>query len=217
MTCAPIHTLKAANAIAGTLGKPSKMPGRTYGIPARACHVGAKLAKVEGSTCSSCYAMRGNYIFRDVIKSQNTRLASITGPQWVEAMVYLIEHGVKHDNPYFRWHDSGDLQSIQHLTRICAIAALTPWCHHWLPTREASIVARYLKQGGKVPSNLVIRQSATMVNGTAPKGLGLPTSTVHAGTRPTGRLCPAPAQGNKCNDCRACWSQRVRNVSYHIH
>jgi hypothetical protein len=34
-------TLKAATEIAGTLGFPSKMPGTSYGISAKACITGA--------------------------------------------------------------------------------------------------------------------------------------------------------------------------------
>ena len=34
-------TLKEADAIHGGLGKPSKMPGDAYGIPAKYCKVGA--------------------------------------------------------------------------------------------------------------------------------------------------------------------------------
>ena len=41
------------------------------------------------------------------------RLESLKHPQWVEAMVALI-----HGEPWFRWHDSGDLQSPEHLKKI---------------------------------------------------------------------------------------------------
>ena len=33
--------------ITGTLSKPSKMPGWAYGIPAKECKVGSKLAKFQ--------------------------------------------------------------------------------------------------------------------------------------------------------------------------
>ena len=45
----------------GGLGYPSKMPGTSYGISAHDCITGAKLAKVEGSVCHGCYALKGNY------------------------------------------------------------------------------------------------------------------------------------------------------------
>lgn len=214
---------RQAKAIAGTLGYPSKMPGISYGIPAKACLTGARLALIPGSTCSNCYALeRGNYRYSSVKIAQARRLAGISHPDWVEAMVYSLtrshERGHKGRKlpPFHRWHDSGDLQSRDHLAKICAVARATPWLRHWLPTREAKIVRDFVRDGGTVPSNLVIRLSATMVDGLPPKAWPL-TSTVHHEAAPVGHLCPAPQQGNKCGSCRACWSPEVANVSYHQH
>jgi Gene product 88 len=218
-------TIKAANAIAGSLGYPSKMPGTAYGIPAQACITGSKLAKVPGSTCASCYAMRGNYIFRDVKKSQATRLAGITSPDWVEAMVTLLTAvHTKGINPktkqpldkVHRWHDSGDLQSRDHLAKICAVARATPWLRHWLPTREGMLLKGFVRDGGEIPANLVIRLSATMVDGAAPTAWPQ-TSTVHDKSDGVGERCGAPLRDNKCGPCRLCWDAAVANVSYHIH
>ncbi len=214
---------RQAKAIAGTLGYPSKMPGTSYGIPAQACKTGAKLALVEGSTCASCYALgRGNYRYSSVKTAQARRLAGISHPNWIEAMVYQLirTHASGHKGkmlpPFHRWHDSGDLQSRDHLAKICAVARATPRLRHWLPTREAKIVRGFVRDGGTIPDNLVIRLSATMVDGLPPKAWPL-TSTVHHGAAPIGHACPAPQQGNKCGSCRACWSPEVTNVSYHQH
>ena len=211
-------TIKAARAIAGSIGYPSKMPGTSYGIPAQACLTGSKLAKVPGSTCSSCYAMKGNYIFRDVKKSQATRLVGLAHDDWVEAMVTLLTAAHSKGNlpPYHRWHDSGDIQSRDHLAKICAVARATPNLMHWLPTRESKILRDFVRDGGSIPANLTIRLSATMVDGAAPKAWPN-TSTVHSTTTPAGHVCPAPSQDNKCQDCRVCWDASVANVSYHIH
>lgn len=197
----------------GGLGYPSKMPGTSYGISARACITGAKLASVAGSVCEGCYALKGNYIYSSVQKAHAARLASIANPAWTPAIVALLEaSGTSHH----RWHDSGDLQSVQHLTKIAAVAALTPAVKHWLPTRELSIVKAYMAQGGTIPKNLVVRVSATMVDGAATKAWPH-TSGVHTAKPKRGRVCPAPTQGNVCGECRACWSPRVAHVSYHKH
>ena len=37
------------------------MPGLSYSLPAWACKTGAKLAKIPGTPCFGCYAMKGNY------------------------------------------------------------------------------------------------------------------------------------------------------------
>ena len=206
--------ISEAKDIAGTLGAPSKMPGTAYGISAFACKTGAKLAQIPGSVCHGCYAMKGNYTFPNVQGSQAKRLAGITDQRWVEAMVTLLD---KSGETYHRWHDSGDLQSVEHLAKIVLVAKATPSINHWLPTREGATVKQYVDAGGIIPKNLVIRISATMIDGPAPTWWGL-TSTVHTVRAPDGaRTCPAPTQGNECGDCRACWSPEVKSVSYHKH
>jgi Gene product 88 len=221
-----MSALTDAIAIAGPIGFPSKMPGTSYGISAHACITGAKLAKVPGSVCEGCYALGGNYVYPSVLQAHKKRLAGIAHPQWTSAMVTLLRHaharGTGRNGAFavgwHRWHDSGDLQSVEHLTKICAVAALTPEIRHWLPTREMGIVARYRAQGGTVPDNLLIRVSATMVDGPATKAWDT-TSGVHdAKAPPAGtHVCPAPTQGNACGACRACWSRDVAHVSYHRH
>lgn len=197
----------------GGLGFPSKMPGTSYGLPAQACIVGAKLAQIPGSVCHGCYALKNNYQYPSVKTAHARRLASITDPAWTMAMVTLLLHS---GETYHRWHDSGDLQSVQHLTKICAVAAATPNIKHWLPTREHAMVAAYVKQGGVVPDNLCIRISATMVDGPATSHWPT-TSGVHTAPPANASICPAPTQGNKCGDCRACWSRAVPHISYHKH
>lgn len=218
-------TIKAAKAVAGTLGFPSKMPGTSYGISARACLMGSKLAQVEGSVCFGCYALKANYQYPSVQVAHARRLAGITNPAWVAAMVTLLlsthargkdRKGKRIAKGFHRWHDSGDLQSIDHLTKICAIAALTPQIDHWLPTRELAMVKAYVAKGGIIPANLTIRVSNTMVDGVTTRAWNV-TSGVHNAVTPQGHVCPAPKQEGKCGPCRACWSKDVKHVSYHLH
>lgn len=216
--------IKEAIAVAGPLGYPSKMPGTSYGISAKACITGAKLAQVEGSTCHGCYALEANYLYPSVQVAHNKRMAGITNPAWTMAMVTLLTaaHASGRgrngpiDSGWHRWHDSGDLQSVDHLTKICAVAAATPQINHWLPTREIGIVTRYVKQGGIIPANLTIRVSATKVDGDATQAWPV-TSGVHHNKPAQGHACPAPTTDGKCGPCRACWSKEVDHVSYHLH
>ena len=208
-----MNVTQAKQLTGGGLGYPSKMPGTSYGISAHACITGSKLAAVPGSVCHGCYALRNNYNYSSVRPAHARRLASIANPAWTAAMAFLISH---RGEAFHRWHDSGDLQSVEHLTKICAVAALTPKVRHWLPTREHSIVASYVNAGGTIPRNLVIRISATMIDGPATKAWPT-TSGVHTVATKGLRVCPAPTQGNVCGDCRACWSPKVKHVSYHKH
>ena len=113
---------------------------------------------------------------------------------------------------WFRWHDSGDLQSVGHLDQIVSVAKLTPNTRHWLPTRENKIVLSYL-ENNVLPSNLCVRVSSAMIDG-APLSKFPNTSTVHSTVHVSGHECPAHKQENKCGDCRACWDNSVSNVSY---
>jgi protein gp88 len=210
-------------AYVGGLSAPSKMPGYAYSLPARECITGGRLQAVAGSTCSGCYALKGRYLFPNVQAALYRRLESITKPMWPEVMAELITRKDRGCG-YFRWHDSGDLQSVDHLRRIVRVAEMTPSIRHWLPTREYRIVREYLGEtpppAGSFPPNFNVRMSAHMIGGAIPSFPGMPVtvSSVTAGSAPAeAHRCPAPQQGNECGDCRACWSADVRLVDYHLH
>ena len=196
---------KEARKITGGLSKPSKMPGPAYNLPAWHCQTGAKLRKIEGTPCFGCYAMKGRYRFSNVRAALERRLDSLDHPDWVTAMVTLIK-----GQPWFRWHDSGDLQSHDHLKNIFEVCKLTPGMQHWMPTREAWIRDHL----DRCPKNLIIRLSMTMIDQAA-VGSWPHTSTVT--TKPGARTCPAPDQGGQCGSCRQCWSHDVTNISYGKH
>lgn len=198
------------------LGSAGKMPCSTYSLPAQECKVGQALAKIPGSVCSGCYAdNRGNYSFPVVKNAMYRRLDSITLDTWVDDMTQLI---AGKNNPFFRWHDSGDLQSLEHLKKINQIALNLPGIKFWLPTRELGIVSQFMRECVKAP-NLIIRVSAMMINGPAKDIAGLPKSYVHTGiaARVKGvKVCPAPKQDGRCGECRNCWNPNV-DISYHKH
>jgi hypothetical protein len=199
--------VKEAWALVGGLSKPSKMPGWSIGIPAKECKTGGKLVNVEGSVCEGCYALKGCYVFKVVQEAQYKRLKAIRHPDWVTAMATLI-NSKKAD--VFRWHDSGDVQDLEHLQKIYEVCRLTPTKRHWMPTREAWI-KQHLQDK---PANLVIRLSSPMVN-QGPVMSWTNTSTVS--TKPEDRTCPAPDQDNECGDCRQCWDPGIKNICYGKH
>ena len=194
-----------AKKITHSLSKPSKMPGWSYGLPAPECKTGSKLRKIKGSTCYNCYAMKGCYVFPDVKAAQYKRLASTKLDAWTTAMAAQLN---SKKSKWFRWHDSGDVQDLDHLNKIYEVCRLTPETHHWLPTREAWI----LDHVKRAPDNLIIRFSMPMVDQAA-AGSWPNTSTVVT----SGATCPAPSQGGKCKECRACWTKSISNVSYGKH
>ena len=205
---------KEATVITGGLSKPNKMPGPSINLPAVACITGAKLVKVKGSTCSGCYALKGRYRFKNVRDAMQRRLSKLHDPRWIEAMVTLINgrHWQK-PQPVFRWHDSGDLQSVQHLKNIFEVCKQTPDTSHWLPTREA----RFLKlmDPDVVPKNLKIVLSDHMNDQPVAPTWWPYTSGVTTSHELV--TCPASKQGNKCLDCRKCWDRNTKRVIYGKH
>ena len=199
---------KEAIEITGGLSAPSKMPGPAFNLPAWACATGAKLAKIPGTPCHGCYALKGRYNFKNVKAALNRRLEKLHDPRWIESMVTLIK-----DQPWFRWHDSGDVQSVQHLKNIFEVCKCTPGTRHWLPTREARFLR--LMDPDVVPKNLKIVLSDHMNDQEKPPTWWPYTSGVT--TSHDQVTCPASSQGNKCLDCRKCWDRGTKRVIYGKH
>ena len=224
--------VKEAKQITGSMTRTSKMPGLSYSLPAWECKTGAKLAKIKGSVCNGCYAMKGNYTRYPAIKAaQYVRLKAITGPRWVDAMVAQIKN-----QKYFRWHDAGDIQSADHLQKIFEVCRLTPDTKHWIPTREAQFLKDVNPE--EVPENLIIRMSSHMID-QGPVSFWPWTSTVV--NEKNKSTCPAPYTDKKgkvhtatqmkaytpaqkkeldfghCGNCRSCWDRNTPNVEYGKH
>ena len=185
----PVFMLKReAAAIAGSLTQTTKMPCKSYSLPTVACVTGFRMSQIAGSICSMCYANKGNYqaYAANIEPAQHARLVSLDDPNWGVAIVTMIG-----SDPYFRWHDSGDLQSLRHLEQIAEVCDMTPDCLHWLPTREYGMVKAYIAKHGHIPANLTIRLSAMypdrpVVIPASLQGIrGITTSNVHKSAKPT--------------------------------
>ena len=212
------NSLKEAESAVGGLSAPSKMPSYAWSISAKRCNTGSKLAKVKGSVCYNCYALKGRYMFGNVQDALERRFNAWSNNRnrWTDAMIYLM-HNKKHivDNKVFRWFDSGDIQGVDMLNDINTVAWASPHIRFWLPTKEYKLVKDY---DIDVAPNLVIRVSAPSVD----KGFSGYThiSTVYNKDMlhsADGVICPASKQGNECGSCRACWSDKVSEVSYVSH
>ena len=209
----PVKTLKQAKEIIGGFTVTSKMPTISYSISAKDCKTGSKLRLIKNTVCSTCYALKGNYIryAKNIEPVQKRRLESISSPNWVGAMVYIMHHQKQVVNSgLFRWHDSGDIQSLEHLDKIVQIANLTPNIKHWLPTKESNFIQNYK---GVIPANLIIRLSGSFIDGKAPKYKN--TSTVVSSKDQA--TCKSFEHGGKCDTCVKCWDSSIKNVSYLNH
>lgn len=215
-----------AHQVHGGLTQTTKMPCQSYSLPTIACITGFRMREIAGSICAMCYAEKGNYrkYQNNIEPAQHARLESIAmaiaDPEyraaWIQAMIISIG-----DDDYFRFHDSGDIQNIEHLELYAELARAMPKCKFWLPTREYGIVSAFTAQYD-IPDNLIIRLSAMFTDKAVvvPKTLqgvkGVAVSNVHS-KKPIGTACNAPKQNGECRNCRACWSRKVAAVSYSMH
>ena len=205
--------------------KNGKMPGTTFAVDSFACITGGKLRNVEGSVCSKCYSIKLQQMRPSVDVGYKRNLAKWMACQrlgkggiemWISSMVFQI---LRANVDEHRWFDGGDAQSVEMIEAIAEVARRTPDVEHWLPTKEYTIYAKYLKTNTE-PDNLIIRVSAAMLDGKPSKAFRN-TSTVHKNGKPIGFECKAktrtsPISGKLgyCGPCRACWDKDVPNVSY---
>ena len=214
------NSMKEAEEMVGGLSAPSKMPSYAWSISAKRCNIGSKLAKVEGSVCNKCYALKGRYMFpmvQNALEKRYWRWSS-NREKWTNAMIYIM-HNKKHiiNTGFFRWFDSGDIQGEAMLSDMNTVAWASPHIRFWLPTKEYNLVKEY-KQNNDIAPNLVIRVSNPYVNSNTLTDYEH-ISTVYSKDmleNSEGYICPSSKQGNKCGECRMCWSDK-HEVSYIAH
>lgn len=221
----PITTLKKALDIVQGISSPGKMPVPAYNLPIDKCRTGSILRALKKdkkgriTVCSNCYAGKGNYkrYEKNILPALYRRLESINNPRWVDAFVYILTHQKQiKQHKVFRWHDSGDIQSPDHLEKIVQIAKRTPHIKHWLPTKESGDIKNYK---GKIPKNLVVRLSGTFVDGKPPTytHTSIATSDVDRVTCLASLPKDHPNTQEGCQDCRQCWDSNVKNIAYYNH
>ncbi len=220
--------------IAGTLTHASKMPGPcSPSLPPAMCVTGAKLARIPGTPCHSCYAARIGKRRHSVEKAwrENWSRAVWAVAQWhgripwARCYVYALAALLRDDavamrESRVRWHVAGDLQNLTHLRVIVRVCRLTPELQHRLPTQEWSIIGKAERCGlmAVLPQNLNIQLSLPRVD--APQPIVRPYGLQVTGVSSTGaETCPASFKGGtgKCGPCDSCWDRKVPYVVYRLH
>ena len=174
--------------------------------------------------CRGCYATTGNYRFQNVKAPRIHNREDWKRVGWVADMAQELDN-----DRYFRWFDSGDVYDVRLARKILEVMTLTPWCHHWLPTRMYKFPKfRSVFKAMEKLSNVVVRYSSDSVSGGTVKGRN--TSTIIPPPGDAGKLlrplvtwlrgmtvCEAYQREGKCGTCRACWDKRTKVIAYPAH
>jgi len=204
--------------VANLLSKTSKMPCFSISLDARLCHTGSKLAKIPNTPCHKCYALRGFYRMPNTVKAMEKRLHFMTSSKFIPEMVRLLTVPMGH--LYFRWFDSGDIQSKKMGNDILSVVKQTPYTMHWLPSKEYGWWRNIMSEK-TIPHNVSLRIS-TPIDDQAPSAEWFNTSTTYTSKDSpayTGYICPAHIHKElygkyECRECRACWNPSVKNIAY---
>ena len=200
----------------GGISQTSKMPCNSWSLSAFWCNNGGKLNKIKGSSCYGCYALKGNYTrYKEhMLKSYTKKLDAYNDNKKLFKIAFIEYLNRFEKSGFFRWFDSGDLQSYNMLLDIVDIVKKTPNIKHWLPTKEYSLITKYKKEIGNFPDNLVVRVSAPMLD-TIMKGYNNTSSVKKDSSLKVD--CNAYKQEGQCLDCRLCWDKSVKNITYKYH
>ena len=174
------------------------------------------LPRSRAASVSMCYAEKGFYTLYPAVKrAQDSRLELFEADRtaWVGAMVKLVA-----TESFFRWFDSGDLQSVEMLEAIVAVARATPNTRHWLATRERGIVKAWLACWQRMAGQPCLPHLRHLLR----RNPGQQADPmVKHGAQGHAQCCRVELPGTdarrRCGDCRACWSQDVALVTYHAH
>ena len=186
---------RQAELLTGGLSHTSKMPGESTGYPAWTCQMGMKLHSSNSpTTCKVCYSLGGNYgrfpkTAAAYLRRYDLLNKNLSSGKWTDAMATMLHHHTQplsyrgrkvRVEPHFRWNDSGDVQSTEHVAHIMEVARKTmgdgkdqPKVNHWLATREGHThILSYIDSARKagipdnqiIPENMVVRISHPLVD-----------------------------------------------------
>ncbi len=199
------------------LSNPSKMPGKSWSLQAGSQCIGKKIDGVMDPVCSDCYAQKGRYEFANVTGLREHNRVDATRAGWVDAMVKLIGK-----RKYFRWFDSGDINTRALADQILEVMERTPDTKHWLPTRTARVETfRPILAKMEALPNVVVRHSAWGYDN-MPESFGPNGSMVYTGTKAPAGVLECEAYKTASGTCRKagcfkCWDKEAKVIGYPAH
>jgi hypothetical protein len=197
------------------ISKTSKLDGvKSWSLQARkTCPGSFDVAGELVAACAGCYAVGGNYRFRNVVEPREENQIDWKRDNWVTDMVNALRN-----ERYFRWFDSGDMYALPLAEKILLVMEATPDVRHWLPTRMHKFAkfAGVLARMQSLP-NVMVRPSSDSVTGDFETGLHGSTILPDTMPRQGVKLCHAATNDGKCGPCRDCYSKDIPVIGYLAH
>lgn len=123
-----------------------------FGIPAFKSNTGLMTCPQAGICAKGCYAKQGTYIWSNVNKKYEERLALTLSDKFIYTLsAEIIRRKIKK----VRIHDSGDFYSIDYINKWLEIIRLNPEVEFYAYTKMVSIF-KNLEENNKIPTNLTI-------------------------------------------------------------
>ena len=197
------------------ISKTSKLDGvKSWSLQARKTCPGSFDASGDlVAACAGCYAVGGNYRFRNVVEPREENREDWKRDEWVSDMINALRN-----ERYFRWFDSGDMYALLLAEKILLVMKATPDVRHWLPTRMHKFAkfADVLARMQALP-NVMVRPSSDSVIGEYESGLHGSTIVPDTVPRQGVKLCHAATNDGKCGPCRDCYSKDIPVIGYLAH
>jgi len=187
------------------LSKTSKMPCYSWSLQAGTnCVV----------KCKYCYAKRNRYNYPNVINSLANRDKDWRMDDWVDRMTIALA-----GERYFRWFDSGDLYCQELINKIVLVCIATPNTKHMIPTKAYYNPKLKLNSLSNL-DNVVLRYSNLEIDNL--NELSTHNAVVVTKYTPIKKgiiNCPVGLNKDKnaCDNCRACWSKKVKTIYFRKH
>jgi hypothetical protein len=192
------------------LSQTTKMPGRSWGLPAGSTCPGSRDASGEVvPVCKACYAKTGNYTYPAARGAREFNRTDWRRDEWVDEMIREVSM-----DSYFRWFDSGDLYHAELGHKMLAVIKGTPHVRHWIPTRSHTVPRlRAVLELIRLEPNAVVRYSSPSADGAYDAEHG--STVIPFEDWPTSAsVCPSSQQEGRCGACRKCWDVSVPVIAY---
>ena len=179
-----------------------------------------KTCRADAPCKKGCYALKGNWLFKNVIESLENNLKSFLEND--KKFFKTIQDFLNNSDViyrFFRWFASGDMVNEKFFNGIIDTAKKCKNTNFLLFTKKFDIVNNYLNAGNKIPKNLTVVFSGWDKNFTVENPYNLPTTYVYMNNQDNTQIpeYAIPCTGS-CKNCKACWNlKKGQSVYFHKH